>query len=58
MNKKTKQLEEVNRGLQKRLKAVTKASENNYRGMIYWKKRALHLETGVKVIGEWVNRNV
>lgn len=55
MNKKTKQLEELNRGLAKRLKAATKASENNFHGMMYWKKRATHLESGIKIIDIWID---
>lgn len=54
MNKKIKQLEELNRGLKKRLNAVSKASVNNHNGMMYWKKRAIHLEGGLNVINSWI----
>lgn len=50
MNKHTKQLEEVNRGLSKRLKAISKASVNNHNGMLFWKKRAQELEAHLLAI--------
>lgn len=40
MKNRLKTMEEHNRGLKKRLKAMQKASENNHNGMIYWKATA------------------
>ena len=40
IRKRIRFLEEENRGLKRRLKAMTKASENNYVGLHYWKKKA------------------
>lgn len=50
-------LEEEVRGLKKKLKASAKASENNHNGMMYWRARALKVESGVKIISTWINQN-
>ncbi len=57
VGKKITALEEENRGLKKRLKAITKSSENNYRGMLFWKTRATKIETGLVQFNNWLVSN-
>ena len=45
LKNKIKTMEEHNRGLKKRLKAMQKASENNHNGMMYWKNEYIEAST-------------
>lgn len=56
--KRLKVLEEENRGLRKRVKALTKAADRNYNGLLYWKKRNAKLEENLKVFNMWLSNTV
>lgn len=55
--KRIRLLEEENRGLKKRFKALSRAAENNFVGLHYWKAKAKALEQGINAFSEWVNTN-